>query len=128
MKTENNAQHTPGKITGGGWKVTPHPVLKGRHPFHDSRFIVTNDAVFEVDPNDEENWTLRNGVIVAELKDSERQVSNARLIAAAPDLLAALKALEGYTDVFTEHYGRTSRATDVLNAARAAIAKAEGEK
>jgi hypothetical protein len=53
--------------------------------------------------------------------------ANARLIAAAPELLRALQALEGYTDVFTEHYGRTSRGAEVLAQAKAAIAKAVGK-
>ena len=44
------------------------------------------------------------------------QEANARLIAAAPDLIAALKGVLRVAD----------RATDEFDAARAAIAKAEG--
>ncbi len=45
-------------------------------------------------------------------------IANARLIAAAPDLLEALKGVLRVAD----------RKTDEFDAARAAIAKAEGEK
>lgn len=47
----------------------------------------------------------------------EQQEANARLIAAAPDLLAALQGVLRVAD----------RATDEFDAARAAIAKATGE-
>ena len=52
-----------------------------------------------------------------------RSLQDANLIAAAPDLLAALKALDA--DVAGK-YG-TNACVDALIAARAAIAKAEGK-
>lgn len=76
-----------------------HPLLEKKHVFHESRFITTSDAVVEIydaDPdvrnqNDWDTaWGLRNGVIICETKDSVYQAANARLIAAAPELLAAL--------------------------------------
>ena len=50
--------------------------------------------------------------------------ANARLIAAAPDLLAACHA---FVDTFTDNDETTSREYDAYEAAGAAIAKAEGE-
>lgn len=68
------------------------------------------------------------GVVPSSERPGEHE-ANARLIAAAPDLLAALKALlreepltyEGSTDA------KLYCSVDALAAARAAIAKAEGE-
>lgn len=53
---------------------------------------------------------------------SENAKADARLIAAAPDLLASLKLLVNYGNL-----GAYERA-DAMNEARAAIAKATGEK
>jgi hypothetical protein len=50
--------------------------------------------------------------------DVDETKANARLIAAAPDMLAALKAVVAIAD----------RRTDEFDAARAAIAKAEGKQ
>jgi hypothetical protein len=58
-----------------------------------------------------------NGTTIAEFI-TEPNDSDARLLAAAPDLLEALKALTATTDVVA--YGAA------LHQARAAIAKAEG--
>lgn len=57
----------------------------------------------------------------------EEQVANARLMAAAPDLLEALEALAD----FSTEYGPSPRASsedwaDFLSAARKALAKARG--
>jgi hypothetical protein len=58
------------------------------------------------------------------MEEPER-LANARLIASAPDLLAALESL--YKATMIEPYGGTaSDMTAALNAARAAIAKARG--
>lgn len=66
--------------------------------------------------------------------DIENETANARLVAAAPDLLQALLALipdaadaagfnrkQGYIDIAAERWGR-------INAAKAAIAKATGDQ
>ena len=55
-----------------------------------------------------------------DVRSEDETEANARLIAAAPDLLAALKAL---VDVIDLHYPRDH--FTVLTSARAAIAKAE---
>ena len=57
-----------------------------------------------------------NGKTVASVRYGETDLYDARLIAAAPDLLAALQGVIRVAD----------RATDEFDAARAAIAKALG--
>ena len=72
-----NPTHTPGP-----WMVTPdHDAIdkaraEGRDPhvLHDNRFV-----------------SSMGGVLVCSLRDQTTQRADARLIAAAPDLLAALK-------------------------------------
>lgn len=58
-------------------------------------------------------------------QDSAERTANARLIAAAPDLYAALEAIEyqmgGETDAVRKRF------SDARTAARAALAKARGE-
>lgn len=63
-----------------------------------------------------------NGTGYPELTD--RQAANARLIAAAPDLLAALDRLVDWCD---QPADETAPVTDLLTEAHAAIAKAKGE-
>lgn len=50
--------------------------------------------------------------------------ANARLIAAAPELLAALQALVGWEDAEIKHFGATRPDDWIMDGARAAIAKA----
>lgn len=59
------------------------------------------------------------------LVDDYKQRANARLIAAAPDLLEALIAMNDYVSDPVRFSGS---ADDVFNKASAAIAKATGEK
>ena len=61
--------------------------------------------------------------VIADMRQISRSFneSNARLIAAAPDLLAAL---EGMLEVFGDEFGAGE--SDTCDAARAAIAKAKG--
>ncbi len=67
-------------------------------------------------------YAEENGKDIAIVYDGE---ANARLIAAAPELLEACKALVG-----SDHDGKsfTSRAALATRLARAAIAKAEGRE
>lgn len=76
-------RHTPGP-----WKVLPCPVNAGRHPLHDQRWIATADAVVEFG-HDPRSWGLESGSLICEMRDG--LLGNAPLIAAAPDLLAALQ-------------------------------------
>lgn len=64
----------------------------------------------------------RNGAQTGVIGDEGE--ANARLIAAAPDLLAALEALLERVDVLTER--TTPKITDLRTVARAAISKARG--
>lgn len=75
-------RHTPGP-----WKVLPCPVNAGRHPLHDQRWVATADAVVEFG-HDPRSWGLESGSLICEMRDGH--LGNAPLIAAAPDLLAAL--------------------------------------
>lgn len=85
-------QHTPGP-----WEVVEYEAEEG-------------DFWKEIEPD------------VACVRKGREAIANARLIAAAPDLLAALKALA--KEVFG-CYGNAHQAQ--MDMARAAIAKAEGK-
>lgn len=58
----------------------------------------------------------------------ESTQANARLIAAAPDLLEALKALHGWCKAEIEHFDSTGPDEWIMEKALAAIAKATGEQ
>jgi hypothetical protein len=100
MKTETTqtAQHTPGPWKAEGWEN-----------------LVVNSA-------DGYTMTLAAGgkwAVLSELK------ANARLIAAAPDLLAALREVAG----LWEDSDKTNGLAEIMaRSARAAIAKAMGSK
>ena len=101
------AQHTPGP-----WKLDTH----GAHPEDAIGGDITG-------PNSEHianlpNYGQKSGLTKA------RFLHNAHLIAAAPELVAAVKRLVEYGDVFS--YGRTER--NPREQAREAIAKAEGQE
>ena len=91
---------------------------EGLHPLHNHRFVTTESMGVEGEDFDGE------GSIICALRDQPMQEADARLIAAAPDLLEALKAWE-----FARKEGGISHA-DFFEAAwqktQAAIAKAEG--
>lgn len=60
-------------------------------------------------------------------RGSDMEQANARLIAAAPDLLAALEFITREFEFNLPVTGRTHNETTALNMARSAIAKAKGE-
>lgn len=125
-----NTKHTPGK-----WIVQADPLLADKHPVHQHRFVTT-DHEFEVfkDRYDEQTFGFgpgdRDGQIICKLTDSSQQAANARLIAAAPCLLSALRRLM----LNSEDLGRTAKMTEQFRAAfnssihqaKEAISKAEG--
>ncbi len=102
----NDAKHTPGP-----WRVTESNLRK-----------VVSDSLDGFDPLAGEN-------VIGGAWTGPRAYANARLIAAAPDLLEALEdALSGWHYIRTYHgdlYGVGW--VRVENAATAAIAKAKGQ-
>ena len=60
--------------------------------------------------------------------DDGTSEANARLIAAAPELLNAFKGIVAFCDEDMQHRVQTSREYDIKTLAQAAIAKAEGEQ
>jgi hypothetical protein len=112
------------KHTPGPWIVLADPEHVGKHPYHDCRFIATADAQW-----DEDFQTLEVGQIVCTMKDIEDQGADARLIAAAPELLEALQRIvaldseAGQVVLISTYLDSVSKA---VKDARAAIAKATG--
>ena len=104
-------------------KHTPGPWAFSRSDnFGDARFYVAQQDGAPYTPNYSDVATL-----IAETVSGERvsiQEANARLIAAAPELLEALRAV----DVLFGHLARDSTQRIWLDNARAAIAKAEGRE
>lgn len=83
--------HTPGP-----WRVQADPQHRGKHPLHECRFVTT-DHEFETgtdrDGNPVIGFERGPAEIICKTTDSHSQAANARLIAAAPDLLDACKRL-----------------------------------
>lgn len=124
MKTE----HTPGP-----WKTLPCPDFGGRHPLQNHRYVVTEDAEVEYghDPRPG-NWVLSSGTVICAMRDQRSQANDARLIAAAPELLAACKALVAISRKGLDNPDDWSDMDDLtfeidLQNAEAALAKATGE-
>ena len=106
----NNTQHTPGP-----WKAIPHDTT------------IEADAVeFDIDawdPDAEESATVAF-VTGHDLPEGQVPFHNARLIAAAPDLLAALESLYNAAPCAKP---ANSDLWEALQLTRQAIAKARGE-
>ena len=110
MKTEQVVSHTPGP-----WK---YHLGRGANP----RFHIQTTAGYQITSTPE----LENGPI--HYTESQSKEANARLIAAAPDLLEALG--EMLRDV-RENFSRNNMgepAGPTISKAAAAIAKANGRK
>ena len=73
------------KHTKGPWAIEADADKAGRHPLHDNRHVVAPSG------------------IVCDLRDQPAQAADARLIAAAPDLLHALKWAAEYVSLHTPH-------------------------
>jgi hypothetical protein len=79
--TTTNATHTPGP-----WRVSDHRVTAALFPESRASFLSVEAAGF----------VAGGGIALVHLKiDTDVSVANARLIAAAPDILQALREVEG---------------------------------
>lgn len=92
-------EHTPGP-----WRVAPDAARESITPIHSA-----------------------SGKNVAATPHTERGIADAALIAAAPDLLAALKILADHASETYPHF-ESERGVRDIAAARAAIAAATGQK
>ena len=99
MKTEH---------TNGPWKVLEHARGRGRTCVTTSNGAPVHAVICEIDTK-------------SIATDEAIRLANANLIAAAPDLLAALKAISDYVAMMHGHRGG-----DISENAIAAINKAEG--
>lgn len=108
----------------------PCPKNAGKHVFHDTRWIATSDAQVEVNPNDLSAWNLESGSLICEMRDGPS--ANARLIAAAPDLLAALQAVlstyRTFRNVPKDLQEWTCIDDEAFEQGLSAIAKAKGDE
>ena len=80
----NNTSYTPGP-----WYIQADPDRAGDHPLHDNRFITSGGCQLGSPEWEEE----KGNEIICKMTDSSKQKQNARLIAAAPELLEACKAI-----------------------------------
>ena len=92
MKTNTTQQANESAAAGftpGPWKVLGEPAVDFRHdnPFAPSRFIATADAQWD----NESEGNLESGSLICAMRDGPPD--NAALIAAAPQLYAALELI-----------------------------------
>jgi len=98
---------------------------EGLHPLHHHRFVTTENMGVEGEDFDGE------GSIICALRDQPTQEADARLIAAAPDMLAALKELFRECAMVHKYWGENcnqSAADAAVTKANAAIFKAEAKR
>lgn len=57
------------------WKVMPDPDNKGRHVFHDHRWIATADAEVECG-YDSRSWGLSKGSLICEMRDLDPEAAH----------------------------------------------------
>ena len=104
-----NTQHTPGP-----WRVATTPDSPREKAVRLTRF---------------HSIGVNGGPAIAILPDGQRDIldANARLIAVAPELLAALRELLKHrAPMFSSDEPQATNYQNAVNRARAAIAKAEG--
>lgn len=97
--------HTPGP-----WMVQADPVHAGKHPLHESRYVTTKHRLEAIwpDPADGRGPEVRfmegdgEESIICTMTDAAEQKANALLIAAAPELLLALRALRSLVSSHSE--------------------------
>lgn len=109
------------------WEIMPCPVHRGKHPYHDRRWIVTKGTEVEFSSYVPNDWTVRGGDLICELRDHPT-AERANLIAAAPELLEALYiALPFVEDALDSEVFKQGIVKRHVATIRAAIAKAEGK-
>lgn len=105
-----NSKHTPGP-----WKATR------RYP-NAFQVFADNVHICEID-----HWGVRQTDLTSDLKPEGEPEANARLIAAAPELLEGCKAMLPLVDGLWRQLGESEECARAVESARAAITKAMGE-
>jgi hypothetical protein len=110
MKTK--ATHTKATHTPGPWEFTPDEIetKRGSHFVYRIESSRGSDFLGTFDPNEDGG-------------DYSEAEANARLIAAAPDLLEAVKTM---VEVFRYRHGSSREIVDAVDALIVVIDKAEG--
>lgn len=110
------------KHTPGPWHAQADPEWKGKHPYHDYRFITCGNPDIESD-----EWMHDpSSYIIAKMTDCQNQKQNAQLIAAAPELLEACEALLRDC-VCPLGQKKADRWSETCDKAKWAIRKAKGQ-
>lgn len=113
----------------------PCPIHGGKHPFHDSRWITTADAVIEKEWDSNE-WGLEEGSLICEMRDvppgtAQRIVECVNAMAGVADPANAIAAAREALNYLIGYMDETEHATGVvmqcgIEHARAALALLEG--
>lgn len=117
------------------WKIVADPLNKGKHPCHDARWIMTEDAEIEYG-YDPRSWGLESGSIICEMRDHiEAPHANAEFIVRAcnshEELVAALDSTSKSLASLLMQFGEQlpvavrNRVFDELEAAAKSLAKAK---
>jgi hypothetical protein len=127
-QSKTKAQHTPGP-----WKVSDKMMTDELVCRHDTlgawvyscRYIEGAGKLLATAQSDEPIGAGRKGGH-PQVESRDEMLANARLIAAAPDLLDALKGLFEHCVMVRRVWGDQKEADAAIAAGKAAIAKAEG--
>ena len=76
-----------------GWKVMADPRYGDRHPYQQNRFIVTANAIPPAVIDVDAHWTMQQGTIICEMRDSADIAENAKLISLAPKMKEILEEM-----------------------------------
>lgn len=112
-----NSKHTPGP-----WFIAANPHPKATHPLA-SEFVSNTHRYVATSPEIEDEFGECCAEIVAQTFDGPNQAGNAALLAAAPELLAALKEAVAVMEAGVPK----GLFLDEIEQARSAIRKAKGE-